>query len=129
MPSDYSEHEKRIRDNISKLKSAIKASKIKEKHYDSEKQYLKDLIESGAKEIHLDCDYVLNDEAFDFIPIEIGDGTVIDGHGHSIYGCDSNIFKIIGDDVVLKNITFKNSAIAVIVDSPNGRLTYPSANS
>lgn len=122
MPSDYSEHEKRIRDNISKLKSAIKASKIKEKHYDSEKQYLKDLIESGAKEIHLDCDYVLNDESFDFIPIEIGDGTVIDGHGHSIYGCDSNIFKIIGDDVVLKNITFKNSAIAVIVDSPNGRV-------
>jgi predicted outer membrane repeat protein len=75
-------------------------------------RYLDDLIHSGLKEIALDCDIILDDgeeEKYGCgIRLDI-EGMVIDGRGHSI---DANhktlIFHIIADNIVLKNITFKN---------------------
>ena len=75
-------------------------------------RYLDDLIHGELKEISLDCDIVLDDDEEDEyqwgIHIDV-EGMVIDGRGHSIDACHkAMIFFIEAENIVLKNITFKN---------------------
>lgn len=68
--------------------------------------------EGGAREIVLEGDIHLENYELDFyeggIELDI-DGLVIDGNGHAIDGKGkSRIFIITGNDITLKNITFKN---------------------
>ena len=72
---------------------------------------LDDLIRSGAKEIVLDSDIVINkQEASQYskgIKLDV-DGLAIDGAGHSIdAGKRARIFHCTGKGITLKNITFK----------------------
>lgn len=74
-------------------------------------KYLDDLIHSGAKEIVLDSDILLeDDEQFDYFEgIRLdGDGLVIDGNNHIIDAqLKTRIFEVAGDSITLKNISFK----------------------
>ncbi|SDA49207.1 hypothetical protein [Methanobrevibacter millerae] len=69
-------------------------------------KYFNDLIHSGSKEIKLESDIFLDDSV---IKIDVDD-LVIDGNGYAI---DANgktrIFYITGNNIVLKNMTFKNA--------------------
>ena len=76
--------------------------------------------------IHLEKDYTFNNDSdSDFIGgIVIKGYVTIDGHDHIIDGNNlTRIFHIMGDEVVLKNIVFKNaystSGSAVFYDSAN----------
>ena len=77
-----------------------------------------------GKTISLDKDYIFNNETDrDYLeaPIYLGTYVSIDGQGHTI---DANnnpyIFNTIGQDIILKNIVFKNTNNrAIKVDSPN----------
>ena len=75
-------------------------------------RYLYDLIQSGADEVILDRDIILDEdeksEFFRGIRIDT-DGIVIDGAGHSIdTRREERFFVCKGNNVTLKNITFKN---------------------
>ena len=72
----------------------------------------KKIHESDTKEIILDEDICLETYESDFyeggIELDI-DGLVIDGNGKTIDGKDeSRIFIVTGDNITLRNITFKN---------------------
>ena len=77
-------------------------------------KYLDDLIHSGAKEIVLDSDIVLDDgeESKDlyFYGIKLDvDGLIIDGNGYTIDAKEEvRIFTCTGKDIIIKNITLKN---------------------
>lgn len=74
---------------------------------------LEEMIRSGAKEINLDSDIVLSGKEKSKFAGGINidrDGLIINGNGHSIDARGKvKIFKITGDNVVLKDITFKNA--------------------
>lgn len=79
-------------------------------------KYLDGLIHGGEKRIALDSDIIISDdevhEYIEGISIDAND-IVIDGNGHSIDARkETQIFKITGHNVVLKNLTFKNAAIS-----------------
>ena len=74
-------------------------------------QYLDDLIHSGAKEIVLDSDIVLDDDEkwqySDGIKLDVDD-LVIDGKGHTINAKEkTRIFYCTGENIIIKNITLK----------------------
>lgn len=74
-------------------------------------KYLDELVHSESEEISLEYDIILDDnEQSDYIKgIEIDEDLIIDGNGHFIDAKNkSRIFEIFADDVVLKNINFKN---------------------
>ena len=77
-------------------------------------KYLDDLIHSGAKQIVLDSDIILDDdedsEYIEGIKIDVSDLT-IDGRGHSIDACGkTRIFHNTCENVIIKEITLKNGA-------------------
>jgi len=75
-------------------------------------KYLDELVHGGSEEISLEYDIILDDnEQSDYIKgIEIDEDLIIDGKGYFIDAKNkSRIFEIFADDVVLKNINFKNS--------------------
>ena len=75
-------------------------------------KYLDDLIQSGKKEIVLDCDIVLGDgEDYYSSGIEIDDDNIIiDGNGHIIDACGkTRIFNVYDrKNIIFKSLTFKN---------------------
>lgn len=76
-------------------------------------KYLDNLIDSGKKEIKLDADIVLDaSEKYQYDDgIRLAENNlVIDGNGHTIDACGkTRIFKCLtGNNITLKNITFKN---------------------
>lgn len=76
-------------------------------------RYLEDLINSGKNEIKLDADIVLEaSEKYRYSDgIDLSaKNLVINGNGHTIDACGkTRIFKcLIGKNITLKNITFKN---------------------
>ena len=80
-------------------------------------KYLDELIHSGAKEIVLTSDILLDEnEESDYlegINLDV-DGLVIDGNGHSIDACaKTRIFYCTAKDVTIKNIALKNAVVAV----------------
>ena len=92
-----------------KIKTSIKSSS-NENNF----TYLSKLIKK-EKEINLNRDIILGDEEIEeFINgIEIsGDSLVINGNGHFIDGRNKvRIFEISGQDIVLKNIIFRDSYV------------------
>lgn len=75
-------------------------------------RYLDFMIHGGENEIILDYDIILADgeesEYLDGIELDVDD-IVINGNGHIIDACGkTRIFKITGENIKLKNITFKN---------------------
>lgn len=72
------------------------------------KSHLKELIESGVKEIVLDSDIVFDTQDSQDIKI-FDDNLIIDGDGHTIdANKKSRIFTIRGKNITIKNLTFKN---------------------
>ena len=70
-------------------------------------KYLRDLIHSGVKEIVLDADIVLEESDY-YIHLNVDD-LIIDGNGHTIDAKGaSHIFYNTANNVLLKNIIFKN---------------------
>lgn len=82
--------------------------------------YIEGLINSGAKEIVLDCDIVRDEGDRGMISIEAGD-VVIDGNGHSIDARYLSGFFYVGfkSNVTIKNLTLKNGNGITV----NGKLT------
>ena len=77
-------------------------------------KYLSNLLESGKKEVILDSDITLSDgeeeEYFNGIRLD-ADDVIIDGDGHSIDAAGkARIFKVAGENIQLKNITFMNGS-------------------
>lgn len=80
--------------------------------------YLNDLIHNGQKEILLDENIIL-DTSFQYkehikfikgLSLDV-DNLVIDGNGHTIDAKSKiPIFQCLGDNITLKNITFKNGS-------------------
>lgn len=72
-------------------------------------KYLDNLIQSGNNEIVLDKDIInVDDSYFWGIKLDI-DNLIIDGNGFSIDSASKTpIFKITGNNIILRNITFKN---------------------
>lgn len=72
--------------------------------------YLEYLI-SISNEIYLENDFLFKpNERVICNPIILKDNVIIDGQGHEIDGANcANIFEVIGDNVIIKNIRFKNS--------------------
>ena len=75
-------------------------------------KYLDELIHSGAKEIILDSNIVLDDgeesEYLEGIKLDV-DGLVFDGNNHRIdAGAKSRIFKCTGKNVTIKNAILEN---------------------
>ena len=73
---------------------------------------LDELIHSGETEISLDSDVVLENveemEYFEGISLDVDD-IVIDGNGFCVdAGGKTRIFHCTGENVVIKNLTFKN---------------------
>lgn len=93
-------------------------------------QYLDDLIRSGEKEIKLDCDIEFEDSYTGKLIID-EDNITIDGCDHIIDGMGkSDILKINGNGVTLKNINFRNGSAdegAAIVNRSNS-LTLVNCN-
>lgn len=72
------------------------------------KSHLKDLINSGVKEMVLDCDIIFDENNRNDIKI-FDDDLIIDGKGHTIDADGkSRIFTIRGKNITVKNLTFKN---------------------
>lgn len=74
-------------------------------------KYLNNLIQKGEKEIILDFDIILDeDEKETYLDgIKIGREVTIDANGHFIDGKNNaRIFDVIGHNVTLKNIVFRN---------------------
>lgn len=71
-------------------------------------KYLESLLESGAKEIKLDCD-IINKEFKTGISID-GNDITIDGADYIIDGLGKAIFNINGENITLKNINFRNGS-------------------
>ncbi|WP_405307078.1 right-handed parallel beta-helix repeat-containing protein [Methanobrevibacter sp.] len=105
----------------------------------SDFNYLNNLIACGDKEIKLDKDIKLNifnderDVFLDGITID-KDNLIIDGNDHTIDALGkSQIFRITGKNVIIKNINFKNSyskagniflyETAAVVNQSKGNLT------
>ena len=80
-------------------------------------RYLDDLIHSGAKEIVLTSDIVLDEseesEYVDGINLDVDD-LIIEADGHTIDACGkARIFYITDKKVTLKNIVLKNGVCAI----------------
>ena len=79
-------------------------------------KYLDDLIHSGAEEIVLDCDIILDDgeeqDYFEGIILDVED-LLIDGDGHSIDACRKALIFYNASNVTLKNVTLKNGLRAI----------------
>jgi predicted outer membrane repeat protein len=78
--------------------------------------------ENGAREIILSCDICFEDYEIDFYEdgVELDlDNLSIDGRGHTIDGADqSRIFIVTGNNIKLKNLTFKNGHSHRNYDNP-----------
>lgn len=74
--------------------------------------YLKQLINSGEKEVHLEHDIVLgeNEEKKFYNGIKIySDNIIFDANGHTIDAMGlTRIFNITAENFIIKNVTFKN---------------------
>lgn len=90
-------------------------------------KYLDELIHSGVKVVVLDSDIVLgaDEESRYSYGIELDvDDLIIEGNDHKIDALNrSGIFRIIGDNVQLRNIVFKNA------NAENGSAIYNFGNS
>lgn len=79
-------------------------------------RYLDDLIHSGAKEISLDSDIVLDeDEEIEYlegIRLDV-DGLVINGNGHSIDACGNALIFHNSSNVAIKDLILKNGIGAI----------------
>lgn len=73
-------------------------------------EHLEVLINSGQKDIVLDSGFVLGNKQFQQ-GIEIyNDGLTIDGNDHTVDAKSfSSIFKVMGENITIKNLTFKNA--------------------
>lgn len=75
-------------------------------------KYLENRINSGSDSIVLDCDIFMNESEKFLYPqgIELNhDNLIINGENHTIDANNfSRIFKITGNNIILKNINFKN---------------------
>jgi len=83
--------------------------------------FLDKIIHDGNMEINLNHDIFLDNYEMDFyeggIDLDI-DGLLIDGHGHFIDGHGkSRIFNVIGKNVTIKNLIFKNASFLTNFDS------------
>lgn len=78
-------------------------------------RYLDDLIHSGAKEIALDSDIILDEgEEREYADgIRLDADLVIDGRGHSIDACGRTLIFYNASNVAFKNIVLKNGLGAV----------------
>lgn len=78
-------------------------------------KYLDDLIHSGAKEIELTSDIVLNqDEESEYLNgIKLDVDVIINGNGHFIDACSKALIFHNSSNVVLKNIVLKNGIGAI----------------
>lgn len=72
---------------------------------------LKDLLNSNEDKISLKSDIFIPESDYykKNYPIELKrDNVIIDGNNHTIYANYQNILKITGNNIILKNINFKN---------------------
>ena len=93
---------------LNKIKGSFKNEGRKNKNF----KYLDNLIHSGAKEIILDSDILLDnreeDEYSSGIKVDV-DNLIIDGNGHEIDACGkARIFCCDGKNITIKNISLKN---------------------
>lgn len=79
-------------------------------------KHLDDLIHSGAKEISLDSDIILDEsEELDYaegISLDV-DGLVIDGNGHCVDACGKALIFYSTSNVTIKNMVLKNGLRAI----------------
>jgi predicted outer membrane repeat protein len=94
--------------------------------------YLNQLINGGASEIRLDCDFVLNMEKDEEVTFREGikidcEDLVIDGNGHSIDAQNlTRIFEITGSNIIIRNVLFKRgfaNSGAAIYNNKAGKIT------